>query len=242
MKILTDFHSHILPGMDDGSADVSTSLEMLRRESAQGISRVVATPHFYARYEQPEDFLERRDRAEEALRTAMAECSGMPELRIGAEVYYFRGISESEWLPRLTIRDTTAVLIEMPPAPWTDAMYRELADIWDKRGITPIIAHIDRYIRPLRTFGIPRALEQLPVLVQANGSFFLNRKTASMAMRMLKADRIQLLGSDCHNLTDRTPNLGNTVSCIEKKLGPVAIDRIRAYEETVTSNRQRGME
>ncbi len=232
---MTDFHSHILPGIDDGSPDLETSLEMLTREAAQGIRRVVATPHFYPRYEDPEQFLHRRARAEEALRQAMAQKPGLPQLLVGAEVYYFPGISESEWLPMLTIQGTDALLIEMPPAPWSGAMYRELADIREKRGFIPVIAHVDRYIGRFRTFGIPEKLRELPVLVQANASFFLER--SAQAMKLLKADQIQLLGSDCHNLADRAPNLAEAKKQILKKLGPEILNGILAWENTVVSNR-----
>ena len=57
---VTDFHSHVLPGVDDGSASVEESLAMLRLAAQQGIRRVVATPHFYPRYDDLERFLERR--------------------------------------------------------------------------------------------------------------------------------------------------------------------------------------
>ena len=57
MDMVTDFHSHILPGMDDGSADVAQSLEMLTLQKRQQIGRVVATPHFYPRHDDPEKFL-----------------------------------------------------------------------------------------------------------------------------------------------------------------------------------------
>lgn len=222
-----DFHSHILPGIDDGSASVEESIAMLRAAAAQGITHMVATPHFYPRYESPEQFLEKRDRAEKQLRSAMAGIPGLPRIDVGAEVYYFRGISESEMLPQLTIRGKNCILIEMPPAPWQDEAYGELEDIWGKWGITPIIAHIDRYIRPFRTYGIPKRLEDLPVLVQANAEFFLDRATSGMAMRMLKADQIQLLGSDCHNMTSRKPNLGDAVELIRRRLGQELLDGIQ---------------
>ena len=48
MTLRTDFHSHILPDMDDGSRCAEDSLKMLRMEAEQGVTRVVATPHFYA--------------------------------------------------------------------------------------------------------------------------------------------------------------------------------------------------
>ena len=242
MPMLTDFHSHILPGMDDGSADVTMSLEMLTRAESQGIARVVATPHFYARYEDPQRFLQRRDQAEQKLRAAMAERPDMPELLIGAEVHYFRGIAESEILPQLAIRGTDSILVELPVGHWEEAICRDLTDIWEKRGLTPIVAHMDRYIRPFHTHGIPKLLQQLPVLVQANAEFFLDRTTAGMALRLLKADQIQLLGSDCHNLTDRKPILAQAIQRIETKLGRGPIEKLLRYETRALSARQQGTE
>ena len=58
MEGIIDFHSHILPGIDDGSADPEESLELLRRSARQGIRKMVATPHFYPRYDSPEKFLD----------------------------------------------------------------------------------------------------------------------------------------------------------------------------------------
>lgn len=225
--MVTDFHSHILPGIDDGSASLEESLAMLRLEAEQGIRRVVATPHFYPRHDDPEHFLEKRSRAEAALRAAMAEEPDLPELLVGAEVHFFPGMSHSDILPRLTISGTNCILVEMPMPPWTESMYRELEQIWQHWGITPVIAHVDRYIRPLHTFGIPKHLAQLPVLVQANASFFQQ----SMAMQMLKKGQIHLLGSDCHNLTSRRPNLGSAVEKIRHRLGDRTIGEICATEE-----------
>lgn len=230
---MTDFHSHVLPGIDDGSASVAESIAMLQLEAAQGITHVVATPHFYPRYETPDAFLEKRDAAEALLRQEMAKYPGLPGLSVGAEVYFFRGISESEYLPRLTIREKSCILIEMPRSPWTDGMYAELEAIWDRWGIRPVIAHIDRYIAPLRTHRIPERLEALPVLVQANGSFFLDRATAPLAMKLLRRDQIQLLGSDCHDTDCRKPNLGQAMERIRQKLGREALDRIENYARMI---------
>ena len=226
---MVDFHSHILPGVDDGSPDVARSIAMLRMEGEQGITHVVATPHFYPKHDTPEQFLARRDQAEAILREEMEKHTGLPRLSVGAEVHYFRGISESDMVPRLAL-NSRSILIEMPPAPWPDTAYRELEAIRTQWGITPVLAHIDRYIAPFRTFGIPERMEKLPVLVQANGSFFLEKATASMALRLLKRDRIHLLGSDCHNLTSRKPNLGAAMELIARKLGPEALTRLRRYE------------
>lgn len=224
-----DFHSHILPDMDDGSASVAESLAMLRLEASQGIRYVVATPHFYPQEDTPEAFLLRRTAACLALEECLQSEPELPRIIPGAEVAFFRGMSESDALPQLSIGGTKAILIEMPPPPWPDSYYRELERIRLVWGLTPIIAHIDRYIAPLRTHRIPAKLARMPLLVQANASFFLNRSTRSMALRLLRAGQIHVLGSDCHNLTDRKPNLGEAREIIRHRLGREPITRIREY-------------
>lgn len=231
MEGIIDFHSHILPEIDDGSGNLEESLELLRLSASQGIRQIVATPHFYPRYDSPEKFLRRRAEAEKVLRQAAAAALGLPDVIVGAEVYYFSGISDSELVNALTIGGKRCILIEMPPAPWKESHYRELEGIYAKHCIIPIIAHVDRYIRPLRTHGIPKRLEKLPVLVQANADFFIQKSTRSMALRMLKKDQIHLLGSDCHNLRSRRPNLQEAMEIINGKLGQDALARIRYYQQ-----------
>ena len=78
MNKIIDFHSHILPGIDDGSESVEQSIAMLRMEAEQGITHVVATPHFYPRHDTPQRFLQRRKDADVAKplrqRRAQHEC------------------------------------------------------------------------------------------------------------------------------------------------------------------------
>lgn len=230
MDTVVDFHSHILPGIDDGSASVEESLSMLKMAAEQGIGRMVATPHFYPHRDDPESFLRRRREAELRLREAMAGCEGLPRLEIGAEVYFFRGMGGYEQLYELTIEGTDCILVEMPMSGWSDSMYAELKRISSDMGLIPIIAHIDRYISPFRTHGIPQRLRELPVMVQANANFFLRSSTRSMALKMLREDMIHLLGSDCHNLDERKPNLGPAAGIIRQRLGPEIIKRVHSYE------------
>ena len=232
--MFTDFHSHILPGIDDGSASVEESIKLLEISAEQGIERIVATPHFYANHDSPERFLERRAKAKALLEEAAKNREDLPKIEIGAEVHFFHGISDSEFLSDLTIINKRFILIEMPDSDWTEGMYSELKNIYYQRGITPIIAHMDRYISPFRTKKIPEKLSKLPVFVQANASFFLEGGlTSKLALKLLKEDKIQLLGSDCHNLTKRPPKLGPAAEIIEKKLGKEFLERIERYGENV---------
>lgn len=228
--MVVDAHSHILPGVDDGSRDVAQSLQMLEAQARQGITHVLATPHFYPRYSNPDRFLTKRSQAQQILEAALADRTDLPKLIVGAEVHYFPGMGESEHLKKLTIGDTRLILVEMPEPPWTQGEYRDLENIYICQGLTPIIAHIDRYIRPFHTYGIVKRLEQLPVLVQANSEFFLNKATQRMAFHMLKKGQIHLLGSDCHNMSDRAPDLGEAQKLIVRKLGRSALTKIRETE------------
>lgn len=235
MKIF-DCHSHILPGVDDGSTSVAESIAMLRMEAEQGIEHVIATPHFYPQYDSPDRFLKRREEAEAILREEMAKHNGLPRLSVGAEVYFFPGISDCDALQELTIDKNGCIMIEMPHSAWTQSMYKEMEGICVKQGITPIIAHIDRYIRPFKTREIMKCLDDLPVLVQANTSFFLHAGTKRTALRLLREGRIHLLGSDCHNVFIRPPNMGQATEVIMQRLDAEVIRRICACQRMLLAD------
>ncbi len=230
--MIIDFHSHILPGVDHGSQSLEETLEMLRIMKSQGIDAVVATPHFYGDEEYPAEFLKRRNIAKEKLLDAVRD-KDLPKLYFGAEVAYYRGMSESKALKDLAIEGTRAIMVEMPMGKWTSSMYDELEQIYDRQGLVPIVAHVDRYLTPLRDFGIPTKLSELPVLVQANASFFLKKNMVKRAKKLLANDMIHLLGSDTHNLDDRAPNLGPALDVINELLGSQIITRIESWQKEV---------
>lgn len=144
MSMTVDFHSHILPKMDDGSRSVEESHAMLQLLGSQGIREVVLTPHFYPQHTTPRRFLEKRSRCEGILREYIAGEEGLPKLRCGAEVYFYPQMSHSDDLRDLAIQ-----------------------------------------------------------------------------------------GTDCHNMTNRKPNLGPAAEVIARKLGKDALRWIRANERRV---------
>ena len=70
---MIDFHTHILPGMDDGSRDVHESLQALTLEDEQGVQEILLTPHFYAHIDKVSSFLERREHSFRKLTKALNE-------------------------------------------------------------------------------------------------------------------------------------------------------------------------
>lgn len=231
--MVTDFHTHILPHVDDGASSTAESSQMLDCIAAQGVRRVVFTPHFYANHDTPQRFFQRREKA--FARLVQHRRENWPELHMGAEVHYFEGISDCDALDALTVGGTRCVLVEMPSGKWNSRMLQELEGIRKKRGITPIIAHIDRYLPRFSSKKLLDQLAQMPVLIQANADFFIQRSTRRQALKMLQSGHIHLLGSDCHNMASRKPNLDQAVEQITQKLGREPIDGILTWESRIFS-------
>ncbi len=221
---MIDLHTHLLPGMDDGSDSVETSLAMLRQ--CAGVEGICATPHFYADRDAPDRFLRRRAEAWERLRAALPE--DCPRIRLGAEVRYFDGLSRAEALPELCIDGTKLLLLEMPFGRWTERMLTEVEGIC-RRGLQPVAAHIERYMG-LVPKGLLRAFTELDILLQCNAEFFLERRTARKALRFMAEGRVAFLGSDAHNVDKRPPNLAEAAALIERKLGPEPLAALRERE------------
>lgn len=211
---MVDIHSHVLPRMDDGSRNSDMSTAMLRESARQGIGCVAATPHFYPSENSLDAFLERRERAAARLKELWEP--DFPRLLLGAEVYYFDSISHADGLESLCIEGTGLLLLEMPFAPWTERMAEGICHLNRRPGITVVLAHIERYL-PFQKKTVWAELLQEGVLMQANAEFFLERKKRRKAMRMLKSGQIHLLGSDCHNLEDRAPRLGQAMEIIGRE-------------------------
>lgn len=238
---MIDFHSHILPKIDDGSSSSNESIEMLTLTKQQGIGHIVATPHFYASETNPAEFLSCRSASYNRL-ISVINGKNLPQIIPGAEVSYFEGISDCEELEALKILGTSLIMVEMPMCKWSERMLSELAAIYDKRGLVPLIAHIDRYIRLMHDKKIADRLSGLPVLIQANASFFIEKKSSKLALSMLSKGKIHLLGSDCHNIHTRRPNLGDAIEVINEKLGREEIQKITANEKAVFSQQKSAME
>lgn len=205
---MIDYHCHILPQMDDGPDRLSESLTMLRRSCRQGVEVMVSTCHFYADEEDPATFVARRNAAFLRLREAMLmDTEVYPLIVLGAEVLYFPGISQAGDIEKLTIGSGRTILVEPPMAPWSDMMLDEIAQLGRNLGCKPVIAHVDRFMGMLKDNALMDRVLEREMLVQVNAEYFLNPRTVKSAVRNLKKGKIHLIGSDCHNLTTRVPNL-----------------------------------
>lgn len=225
-----DLHTHILPYIDDGAGSLEESLTMLEMEARQGVEAVALTPHFYRSREHIEKFLERREASMEQLTKAL-EDKVYPKLILGAEVAWVPGIVDWDRLEELCYQGTKILLVELPFTPWNDEMFRQLYNLEMRRGITPMIAHLERYFlcQEKRHFNTLAEMD-FPVQISAAepSGLFLRRR----ATNYLK-NKNAILISDCHNCTTRPPNINSAIERIKKKYGVEISNRISMETEEI---------
>lgn len=230
---MIDWHSHILPEMDDGSRDTAESISLINMQVSQGISTVIATPHFYANDETVASFLDRRTKALEKLKSQLPENS--PQILLGAEVKYYQGIGRLAELKELRIEGSKLLLLEMPTSKWTEYIVRELVELSGESSIQIVLAHIERYLN-LQKKTVWRRIAESGILTQSNANFFTSFASRRKAVAFLKKGTIHFLGSDCHSMTMRPPKIGKAFDVIQKKLGKDYVYQMNEYGYSMLTN------
>ncbi|HKK32150.1 MAG TPA: CpsB/CapC family capsule biosynthesis tyrosine phosphatase, partial [Desulfomicrobiaceae bacterium] len=135
---MTDLHSHILPGIDDGAGTMADSVDMARAAQRDGVRHIVATPHHAnGVYENSRDnVLEVTDRVAGALAEAGVSVTILP----GAEVHFHSGLAAGVRAGTLcTLADTGKyLLVELPVQLIPPTLREELFQL-KLMGITPIL-------------------------------------------------------------------------------------------------------
>ena len=227
-----DLHSHILPQLDDGSDSVEMSLAMLRREAEQGVDVVCATSHYYAKHSSIPAFCERRAEALERLSSVLTE--DLPQVLPAAEVAYFPHMEEQDLMP-LCIQGTRTLMLEMPFADWTDLQLETVEALVLDCRYDVVLVHPERFCFSKSNRHKLEKLAELPIGLQVNAGSLLRWGTRRLALDLLQMAQYPLLGSDCHNLTSRPPNLKEGRKVVMQKLGEAFLKKIDRYGEWITT-------
>lgn len=211
-----DFHAHILPAADHGCADTAMALWQLREAKNAAVSTVVATPHFYPAKEALGAFLARRARCYEALMRARSD--DLPAVRLGAEVHLCEGMEELEGLDALCIAGTKTLLLEMPLRAFSARMIETVYEIKRTRGLTPLMAHIDRYppqdVAQLLALGVP---------CQINTDSVCRLSLRRRCRDWVRDGHVAAIGSDIHRNDDAYSRFSRAL----RLLGADAVDEIQ---------------
>ena len=210
--MIIDFHAHILPRADHGSDCSATTMAQLLLIKQSGTEAVVATPHFYPNRDRVEDFLDHRDGSIDAMlrKLPMAD---FPPVFPAAEVLVCQNIDEMEHLEKLTIAGTNVILLEMPFGRWKESLMEAVLRV-RKRGLVPVLAHIDRY----HSADVRVLLEQ-GIAAQLNASVFRPFGGAKAYLPLIENGSVVAFGSDLHGAEKKSyqPFLR-----LQKKLGSTA--------------------
>jgi len=129
-----------------------------------------------------------------------------------------------EELPRLCMGSSDHLLLELPFSPWNEGMVNQLYDLLGRTGITPILAHLERY-RGGQRRELMEEVVSLGFPVQYSADTLLHPLRRGRVLKELREEG-NFLASDCHDLTSRPPNLGKAMEVVKRKLGPAGEVRI----------------
>lgn len=212
--MLIDYHCHILPNIDDGSKSVEMSISMLEMLHSQGVTKHIATPHFYSHRNTIENFLSDRQSAYEKVIKSMPNL----DILLGAEVTIERGLSEVKNLDSLCIQGTNLLLLEFPYIPFEPWILNEIYNITCQYNVQPIIAHINRYYPWYSKKDMSEVLSNAQYIFQINNDAFEDRKMTKFVLKLIKDNYTLIFGSDTHNLDKRKPNFDIMKKALSFKL------------------------
>jgi len=195
-----DMHSHLIPGIDDGSKTMEESIDLIKKYAAHGFRKLVTTPHIMsdAYRNTPEIILS----GLEKLRAAVKNEGINMELEAAAEYYFDEGFTKYIKEKNLLTIGGKYVLFEVSYMNAPDNINQVIFDI-QIAGYIPILAHPERYPFWYHDFNRYHQLKDAGVMLQLNTnslSGYYGPEAKKIAERMINEKMIDFIGSDMHGL------------------------------------------
>lgn len=234
---MTDLHTHILPGMDDGARDCRTAAELLEMEAIQGVHNLALTSHFSFAGSVVDDFLDRRAQAYEQLRESLADRDFRIRMKLGCEVMYAPGLINQP-VHRLCLEGTDVLLLELPTN-YNPPFVQETLEYLRADGLIPVIAHVERYPYVMQDPRILAEWVNLGAYAQVNGASLLRGDArAAMIHKLIKWNLVHLLATDTHSPKKRPPVLRQAFREVEKQCGPQKTAWLRQNAEALFNGQE----
>lgn len=215
-----DIHCHVLPGVDDGAADMEVTKQILSALYEQGVRMVIATPHFSLHSHDGK--IERVQKAYKKTKVYVEE--NMPDMVIllGSEVYMEQGMLERiKTETTIALNGTRYVLCEFRFGGSYKDMYDMIQQLVRAR-YKPVLAHVERYACLREQWDRIRELREMGVLMQLNAESLSGNvfdKKYRYGKRLVKEGAIDFIGSDTHDMDKRAPQMERAERTLIKILG-----------------------
>lgn len=207
-----DIHTHIVPGVDDGSENMEETKRMVKKAYQEGIRAIIATPH-YGKWNAGYD-KEKAVRACQKVRDWVRATYKDLNVYMGNEIYYSPGIIEDLRSGKArTMGGTDYVLVEFSAEEEYEKVYLGLR-AFITAGYRPILAHVERYQCLQKELKRVKELVGLGVYIQVNARSFMGKrfdKRTAWSIMLLENDLIHFIASDCHNSGSREPIMKTAV-------------------------------
>lgn len=231
---MVDFHSHILPGIDDGSKSIDMSCDMLKKSKTDGVDTVVSTSHCLLSGEASiDDFIKNRNESYDTLKEYIAGDT-YPEIRLGAEVALTGDISEYGNLDKLCIEGTNFMLLEMPWDSWNSDTIEFVYNI-TLTGIQPVMAHIERFFYQKEEY--LHNLFEINLLYQINCKGIIDAKSRKIVQKLWENGRVHVIGTDMHNNASRPPVMSEAREACRKHFSKEHWEYLKKNANDILNNR-----
>lgn len=199
---MIDFHNHLIPGVDDGASDAAQSRAALEAFRAQGVDRVVCTPHVSGdATRRPGELVQVLGALDRGWAELAAVAAGFPDMQVmrGAEVMLDTPEPDLSD-PRLRLAGTRFVLVEFPFMVIPPNGPRALFDL-KMAGWSPVLAHPERYANAQESLDDAEEWRRVGALLQVNCGSLLGKygdRAHRLAWGLLERGWADYLSSDYH--------------------------------------------
>lgn len=236
---MIDLHAHILPGIDDGSPDLETSLAMAAIAQADGITHMACTPHIVPGVynNSGPDILAAVVMLQQQIDHAGLELKLFP----GADVHIAPNLVEGFGSGQVPTLNWSRYFLFEPTHHILPPRIEELAKRLLDAGYVPIITHPERLTWIASHYDVIERLNDIGCLIQLTADSILGKfgKTAQYySDKLLDEGRVDIIATDAHGTTRRAPHLSAARDRIAERLGEQeATAMVRGRPAAIVSNR-----
>ena len=233
---MIDFHNHILPGVDDGAKTMEESIKMLRFAQEQGITDVVNTVHFqHPKMEGKNTDFDYISSVRNELLEELSKENIIINIHLGAEVFFNFNLLDILDNPLITFCNGKYMLIEFQTFMMPKGYENHLYDL-KMSGVTPIIAHPERYKPVQNDISIVEKLINSGCIIQIDAGSFLGHfgeQCKTTATLMIQKNLVHVIGSDAHGLGKRNFCLKQVMDYLKVNMGYKDINLILDNSEKI---------